>query len=75
MLTLTRRQQVIAALDNVTAVAEVIRELGEVPSGHLYARLMGHVSLADYASSIEVLKHSGLVKEKNYLLRWVGPRL
>ena len=31
----------IKAVRIAHAVAEAIRELGEIPSGHLYARLMG----------------------------------
>jgi hypothetical protein len=55
------------------AVAEAIRELGSVPSGHLYAQLMDKMSLETYTAVIQVLKNTKLVEEKNHLLTWIGP--
>lgn len=53
------------------AIAETIRFLGEVPSGEIYARLSGRVSLADYEQAISILKRAGLVTETpGHLLRW-----
>jgi hypothetical protein len=63
--------KVIAAV----AVAEAIRDLGEVPSGHLYVALMSKMSLNEYNRIISALKGAGLVEEKSYLLKWVGPKL
>lgn len=34
------KDQMIVTFNAVTAVADAIRDLGEVPSGHLYAMLM-----------------------------------
>lgn len=70
-------QQKAAGLAMAVAVAETIRDLGEVPSGHLYAQLMAstQMTLPTYNILIASLKGAGLVSEKNYLLRWVGPRL
>ena len=62
-----------AVMGIVLAVADVIRALGSVPSGHLYARLMGKISLDDYNAVIGALKTAGVVKEENFLLTWVGP--
>ena len=63
-----------AALGVVMAVADCIRELRTVPSGHLYARLMGHISIDDYQSVIATLVRSGLVREHpSHLLEWIGP--
>lgn len=64
--------QIKAAMAMTQAVAETIKTLGSVPSGHLYARLMGHMSLQTYESLIGLIKKSGLVKEENNLLIWVG---
>ena len=68
---MTTKEQ--ATLNVMIAVAEAIRDLGKVPSGHLYARLMNYMSLSSYQSIIAALKRAGLVEEKNFLLRWVGP--
>ena len=59
-----------AALEIIQAVADTIKELGSVPSGHLYAQLMGHLNLDQYNQIIGVLKSSGLVSESNHLLTW-----
>jgi hypothetical protein len=63
-----------AAVNVIVAVADCIRELRTVPSGHLYARLMGHLSIDDYQSVIATLIRAGLVHEHpSHLLEWIGP--
>jgi len=65
--------KVEAALGMVQAMADAIKELGSVPSGHLYARVMGHMSLENYTAIIGVLIKAGLVEmDSSHLLRWVG---
>ena len=66
------KAEVQATVEALKAIAEAIRELKEVPSGHLYARLMGHMSLNTYNQFIGVLTRAGVVKEENHLLTWVG---
>jgi hypothetical protein len=69
------KQQIKSALAVLTAVAETIREVAEVPSGHLYAQLMGKVTAQGYASMIDRLKGAGLVREDgNHILTWTGPK-
>lgn len=68
------KEQVKSVLAVVQALAEAIRELGSVPSGHLYAMVMSHMSLDDYNHSIAVLRSSGVVRESNHVLTWVGPQ-
>lgn len=58
----------------VGVIAEAIHNLREVPSGHLYAHVMGHVSLDAYTGAIDALKRAKLVDETHHLLRWIGPR-
>lgn len=61
-------------LRDLISVGECIRELGEVPSGHLYARLMGKLSLESYEAIIRQLVKADLVKRSNaHLLTWIGP--
>jgi hypothetical protein len=55
-------------------LADAIRDLGEVPSGHLYAHVMGAMSLETYQGLIGILKHAKLVEEKAHLLTWIGPK-
>jgi hypothetical protein len=74
-LTEAERARLNAGVLATLAVAEAIRELGSVPSGHLYARLMGQLSVESYGAIIRTLKGAGLVEEKSHLLTWVGPAL
>jgi hypothetical protein len=68
--------QVQAALQAVAALAEAVRGLGEVPSGVLYAHVMGSLSLAQYEQALALLKRAGLVEQTpGHVLRWVGPAL
>ncbi len=59
----------------LTAVSEAIREAGRIPSGTLYAVLMGKVNIAGYEKMIGILKGAGLVEERSHELIWIGPRL
>ena len=56
------------------AFAEAIRDLGSVPSGHLYARVMSKMPLEDYQQVIGSLIKMDLVREDNYLLTWIGDK-
>ena len=62
---------------NVTlAVSESIRELGEVPSGTLYAALIGKVNYAGYEAILQTLTNAGLIQVMpSHMIRWVGPTL
>lgn len=74
-MTSKSKDQLNAALNVVQAIAETIRELGEVPSGELYARLVGKLDLPDYEEVIRILKETGLVTETpGHLLRWNEPQ-
>ena len=55
------------------AIAESIQQLGEVPSGHLYAAVMGSTDLLTYERVVGLLVRSGLVARRGDLLIWVGP--
>lgn len=68
----TEEQRVKAALNAAMAVADCIKELGQVPSGHLYARLMDKMSLESYEALIGILIKAKLVSRQNHLLTWVG---
>lgn len=70
----TTKQQVEAALGIVLAVGDAIHDLGRVPSGTLYAHLMGKLSLTQYNSIISTLVAAGMVQLKSNELIWVGPK-
>jgi len=65
--------QITAALNAAVAVAEAIRELREVPSGHLYARLMQVMDYTSYQRIIDLLVRERLVhRAPSGLLTWIG---
>ena len=68
----TRTQEQEATFQTVLAIAEAIRSLGTVPSGHLYARVMGKLSLDQYNQIIGMLKRQGLISETHYELKWIA---
>lgn len=63
-----------AALQMAAAVGEAVRDLGSVPSGHLYARLMGTLSLEQYEVIVGALVKARLVERSNHVLTWIGPK-
>ena len=72
----TEQKRLAAVAGLIAAVAETIRDLGSVPSGHLYAQLMGHMSFESYEAIIGWLVRSGVVRrEPSHLLVWTGPNL
>lgn len=62
------------ALKLLTVVAETVREAGRVPSGTVYAALVGRVTIEGYQSMLRTLKNAGLVEEKHHELFWIGPK-
>jgi len=63
--------QIHAGLEILKALADTIRELHSVPSGELYARVMGHMDINAYERAIQILKNAGLVAESGaHLLTW-----
>jgi|SRR6185369_438684 len=67
------KQQVASAMQITLAVAEAIRKAGRIPSGHLYAMLIGKVDIDGYQAMIRTLKNTGLVTESMNELIWTGP--
>ena len=69
------KSQVGAAVSATLAIAEAIRALGSVPSGHLYARVMAHMDIHQYEALLDVLKGAGLIKVKKDVITWTGPNV
>ena len=67
-------QQISAALAITAAVADAIRELGTVPSGILYVRVMDRMTIEVFTRIIDTLKRADLVSESRDVLTWVGPK-
>ena len=69
----TQAQKTEAQMQLVRAIAEAIRELKEVPSGHLYARIAGKISSETYERVLTALKIAGLISvSPSHLITWTG---
>ncbi len=72
---MTTTEQKKAALEAVLAISDAIHDLGEVPNGHLYAQVMGYLTLDQYMQILGILKRAGVIEESvAHVLRWTGPR-
>ena len=67
------KAELVQGLMLMKAVCETVRELGEVPSGTVYAALMGHCTFPAYQSLISQLVNTGLISLNGNLLKWTGP--
>lgn len=61
-----------AAETTVLIVREAIKELGEIPSGVLYAQLCGYFSLETYQEIISLLAMAGVITIHNHMIKYVG---
>lgn len=68
------KRQLTAYLQICRVIGDAIRELGEVPSGELYAQVMQHVDLNTYEHVIATLIRSDVVTKTSHLLKWVGTK-
>lgn len=67
------KEEITAAVEILAAVADTIKQLGSVPSGHVYAAVMGMLSLVEYNACINILERQGLVRrDPNFVLTWTG---
>jgi hypothetical protein len=66
------QHDVTATIRIVSAFGQAIRDLGSVPSGHLYATVMGSLNLTEYQAAIGILIKAGLVEDRHHLLVWIG---
>ena len=72
MTALEQRSAIMLAI----VVAEAIRTAGQIPSGTVYAMMMGQMSLVYYEALIDHLVRCGLIrKDDSRLLTWIGPTL
>lgn len=66
----TTAAQLQAGLATLRALAEAIRELKQIPSGHLYARVMNYMDINAYEKAISLLCNSGVIRKNGDLLVW-----
>ena len=73
-LTGVTNEQIVAAFGILLAIGDTIQALGSVPSGELYARVMGKVDIGTYNAAIDKLKSCDLITESAHVLTWIGPK-
>lgn len=66
------KAEVLAAFDACVALADAIRDLKQVPEGHLYAVVCGHLNLRAFDAAIGALVKARLITKENHLLTWVA---
>lgn len=66
------RKAVSQLSETARAIADAIKEAGEIPSGTLYVVVMSYVPLGEYEAIIDALVGAKLITNTNHLLRWVG---
>jgi len=70
------KDQLQNAIEVCKALAVAIHAAKEIPSGHLYAAVMGHLSLESYNACLRNLEKTGLIKvEGSHLIRWTGGKI
>lgn len=66
------QQQINTAIEAVASIGRIIRDAKRIPSGHLYAQLIGVLSLDKYESIIAILVKGRLIKVESHELVWIA---
>jgi hypothetical protein len=66
------KKQAMKLVEVMGAVASVIKEVGSIPSGHLYAQLMGKMSFETYQDMIETMERLNVISVKNNLITYTA---
>lgn len=62
------------SLKVIVEIARGIRDLRQVPSGHLYARLMNVLTIDQYYTVLYILVENDLIEvDGSDLITWIGP--
>ena len=69
---MTQEEKMKAAVQIMKAVAESIKEVGSIPSGHLYAQLMGKMSLGSYEKMICAMQRMQIIRVEDHLITYAG---
>lgn len=64
------KDQIKSGIEIIKTIADTIKELKKVPSGHLYSQVMSFLGLSQYEQIISILKKSNIIREENHELIW-----
>lgn len=65
-------EQLKAGMQTLIAVSTAIRDLKQVPTGHLYATLMSKMDLPTFNRVVATLKRADVVREADNVLHWIA---
>lgn len=54
------------------AIGDTIHKLGQIPEGHLYAQVMGKMTVDEFNLYTGLLIKNKLVKRQHNILHWIG---
>lgn len=66
------KRQLVAYIETCRIIGQMIKAKGSVPSGVLYADVMGSLSLENYQCVISALETAKVIKVEAHLLTWIG---
>lgn len=61
-----------AMIDFLRAFADTIKQAKQIPSGHLYAAVMGSISLETYQRLIDKMVEMKIIRVRNHVIYWTG---
>ena len=66
-------QKTRAYVEIIAAVLDTVRKLGSTPHGHMYAHLMGHLSLDQLNAILRIGADAGLLRvDGSHMIHWTG---
>ncbi len=68
------KEQVMAGMQLVLVVADSVRELGNAPTGAIYAALSDRIDYAGFERIIGILVNTGVIRKNGNLLVWIEPQ-
>ena len=57
------KNELASGLQVLIAVADAIKESGQIPAGHLYAAIMSKVDFQGFTSIVNTLCNSGVIRK------------
>lgn len=69
---MSEHKSIQAMLMATIAIGDAIHKLGQIPEGHLYAQVMGKLTLDQFNMATETLIKQKLIQRKNNVLSWIA---
>lgn len=66
------KNEIAALINAVEAIRVALKELGTVPSGVFYTRVMQHLSIDNYNRVLDLLVQAKQITVTNHVITYVG---